>query len=145
MIFVMVSLYYYIHMTNVTHYTRCPVLNENKIAFLKWKVTLNCMLVHLVWLTLPFFPTSSKSSRCFMNAFLHWRGQDLPWQTAFLWLNNISCMWNSQQTELSCIGKWRSSWYYWTVEWFNEGQCVACFDEKQSCPFFLFWRTYEDW
>jgi hypothetical protein len=32
----------------------------------------------------------------------------------FFWCSNISFVWNSQQTQMLCMGQWISSWCYWT-------------------------------
>jgi len=47
--------------------------------------------------------------------------------------SNFVCV--CQQAQLSCVRKWRSSWYYWTWAWFT-GQCVVTFHEKSRYFFF---------
>jgi len=39
-----------------------------------------------------------KKAVSFRNAFLHWRGWDLPWWTVLFWWTNISYMWNIEHS-----------------------------------------------
>jgi len=43
-----------------------------------------------------------------------------------------------QQAQMSCTGKWKSSWWYCTQVWFTKSKCVVCFNEKHSYWSFLY-------
>jgi len=91
---------------------------------------------------------------CFRNDSPYWRQGDLLLRTAFVSRSNVSCVWNSQQTQLSCR---RSEHPYDVTEHERDSLkvnvCCALMKNKVIIPFFstettvtgdnfwLWWRT----
>jgi hypothetical protein len=79
---------------------------------------------------------------CFQNAFPWQRGQFF---FSLSWWGYISCVWNSQEAHLSCMGKWKFSWCYWSWAWFTKVNVWCTLMKNKVVGPFLSKESNNDW